>query len=301
MRNRSHQVFFFLEAMVHQFMDVSSNSHDKAKSKSSPQVWAAYGLFAVCGLTIYHFVANGEFSAIMTMSVMCQCLSFAVLGLQIAQDKAVSSISARSLGLELISLVCRSSSTITHEGYLPVDPTGDFIFQGLDVCSMCLVVGLLYMVMVKYKDSYQEEEDSLPMIPLVLVSFLIAVIFHADMNDRPLFDTLWMTGLIAGVLSVLPQLWLITRAGGVIQACMSHYIALSALSRFLSGCFMWEARHDVTCVYWIEGVEHAIWMILAAHALHMILLGDFGYHYAKAIMHQGLNCQITLPECAEMV
>lgn len=70
---------------------------------------------------------------------------------------------------------------------------------------------------------------------------------------------------------------------------------------------MWHARFDITCDPWVPGYNHAIWanvseaapskpkctcwskpcksccpeVILGANALHMLLLGDFGYYYIK--------------------
>ena len=78
------------------------------------------------------------------------------------------------------------------------------------------------------------------------------------MNDNPLFDTLWMTGLFTGVVAVMPQLWLIIKTGGRAEAMTSHYVAAMALSRILSGIFMWEAREDITSKPWIEGFQHGI-------------------------------------------
>eukprot|EP00930_Biecheleria_cincta_P070231 TRINITY_DN57883_c0_g1_i1.p1 TRINITY_DN57883_c0_g1~~TRINITY_DN57883_c0_g1_i1.p1 ORF type:complete len:285 (+),score=49.88 TRINITY_DN57883_c0_g1_i1:64-918(+) len=265
------------------------------------QVTLAYGLFLFGAIAIYHFVAQGEFSSVMTMSVVFQCLSFALLCLKSSSQGSVAGISARSLALELMALGCRLSSTTLLDGYLPVDASGDFVFQAVDVCSLLMVIWLLYTTLVTKKSTYQEEHDTLPVIPMAMGCFVLACLLHADMNDRPLFDALWMTGLFAGVVSVLPQLWLLSRSSGVITACTSHYIAMMAVSRFLSGIFMWEARHDLTCDPWVEGVNHAVPAILGAHAIHLVLLADFGFYYVKAIVNQGLDCQITMPQYAEIV
>lgn len=280
----------------------SKSLNTMVASKAPPtQVTIAYGLFLVGGLAIHHFVANGEFSSIATMSVMFQCLSFVLLALKSWSQGSVAGISARSLGLEVMAIGCRLSSTTLLDGYLPVDASGDFVFQAVDVCSLLLVLWLLYTTLVTKKSSYQEEHDSLPVLPMAMGCFVLACILHADMNDRPLFDALWMTGLFAGVVSVLPQLWLLSRSGGVITACTSHYIAMMAVSRFLGGIFMWYASSDITCAHWVEGVNHAVPAILGAHAIHLILLADFGYYYVKAIVQQGLDCKITMPQYAEMV
>jgi len=266
-----------------------------AAEKAPPaNVSIAYGLFGACALAVHHFVANGEFSAIMTMAVMLQCLAISLLCLQTFANGSAAGLSARALGLEAASLALRLSSTTWLNGYLPVDASGDMVYQLVDVCSLAMVIWLLYQVLVVHRGSYQADADSLPVGHMLLGAFALAALLHADMNSRPVFDTLWMAGLFVGVVSVLPQLWLVSRTGGVVQACTSHWIAMMAASRVMSGVFMWHARFDVTCSPWVEGFSHAIWAILAAHLVHLVLLGDFAYCYLKAIATQGLACNLDL-------
>jgi hypothetical protein len=258
------------------------------------KVSVAYSLFAVCVFMVHHFIANGEFSAVLTTAVMFQCLAIALLCMQTLASGSVAGLSARSLTLEAASLCLRLSSTTWLNGYLPVDASGDLVYQLVDICSLLMVFWLLHRVAFVCRDSYQAEADSLPIVHMLLGSFVLAAIFHADMNSRPLFDTLWMAGLFVGVVSVLPQLWLVSKTGGMMQACTSHWIAMMAVSRMMSGVFMWHARFDVTCSPWVEGVNHAVWAILAAHLAHLVLLGDFAACYLRAVGTQGLGCSLDL-------
>lgn len=274
---------------------IASTQLNKLATKGPPTpIMVAYFVIFGCVSTVYHFVAEGEFSSVLTMAVMFQCFAVALLAIQVLSTGSAAGISVRSLQLEAVALVCRLSSTLWLNGYLPVDATGDYIYQMVDVCSLGLVLWLLYHISIAHRGTYQAAEDSLPLAPMLLGSLVLGVLFHADMNSRPVFDALWMTGLLIGVVAVLPQLWLITRAGGKVPALTSHYIAAMAISRVLSGSFMWHARFDITCQPWVQGYEHAIWVILIAHALHLVLLGDFGYYYVKSIAMQGLGCNFEL-------
>jgi len=278
---------------------LAAQSPDVAK-KQSKSIPMAYGLFFCGALAIYHFVANGEFSVIMTLAVIIQCLAFVLLTLKSSAEGSMSGISAKCLVLEALAFACRLSSTTWLNGYLPVDASGDFIYQAVEAASLGLVLWLLHRAWVSHKHTYQEDADSFPVLPLAAGCFVLAALLHADMNSRALFDTLWMTGLFLSVVSALPQLWFINQSGGIVQACTGHYIAMLAVSRALSGIFMWHARHDITCKPWVDGVNHAIWAILAAHVLHLVLLGDFGYYYVRALVQHGLNFKLELP-CADMV
>merc|ERR1719491_752339 len=205
---------------------------------------------------------------------MVQCLAVVLLALQVVSTGSVSGISARALSLDALAICCRLSSTVWLNGYLPVDASGDHLFQAVDVCTLVMVVWLLHRVVVVQKHTYESTDDSFPVLPMIFVSFILATLLHADMNNRPLFDALWMAGLFMSIIAVLPQLWLVARADGCIEALTSHYIAAMAMSRLMSGAFMWHARFDITCHHWLEGFEHAVWAIGVAHLLHL-LLTDF--------------------------
>mmetsp|Transcript_52501 Transcript_52501/g.94148 ORF Transcript_52501/g.94148 Transcript_52501/m.94148 type:complete len:282 (-) Transcript_52501:120-965(-) len=271
-----------------------------AKKGPDSKVMMAYGTFLISALSVYHFVANGEFSAILTLAVMLQCLAFALLAVQVMLTGSCSGVSARALTLDAWAFAFRLSSTTWLHGYLPVDASGDYVFQVVDVTSLFLVAWLLHQVLREKRRSYQEEQDTFPILPIVLGCILLGGIFHADMNARPIFDTLWLAGLFISTLAVFPQLWLISKTGGKVQALTSHYIACMAISRALSGVFMWHARFDITCDPWIEGFNHASWSILGAHALHLLCLGDFGYYYVKSVMAKGLTAELDLVQ-ADMV
>merc|ERR1719231_864335 len=140
---------------------------------------------------------------------MIQCLAYLLLTLKSAAEGSVSGISAKCLVLEAVALVSRLSSTTWLNGYLPVDASGDFIFQVADIFTLLLVIYLLHRVFVTHSFGYQEDADSFPVLPLVAGCFLLAALLHADMNARRLFDTLWMNGLFLSLVSILPQLWFI--------------------------------------------------------------------------------------------
>jgi len=272
-----------------------ANSNNKSKMPPA-QVIAAYAGFLVGAGAIWHLVADGEFSSILTISVMLQCLAVGLLGLQVLSTGSAAGISAQALKLDALGLCCRLSSTVWLNGYLPVDASGDYLFQGIDICSLVLLAWLLREVLVVKRHTYQAEEDSLSIAPMVVASFILAALFHGNMNSRPVFDSLWMAGVFVSTVAVLPQLWLITHTGGRVEALTSHHIAAMAASRALSGIFMWHARGDITCSPWMMGWNHAIWAILGSHLVHMLLLSDFAFLYVKAIVTKGLDCRLEVLE-----
>jgi ER lumen protein retaining receptor len=274
-------------------------------AKSPPQVpllaATAYAAFAFVGFLVFHFVAEGEFSAIMTISIIVQCLGVAFLCLQVLTSRSAAGISAGSLMLDACAFTFRLSSTTWLDGYLPVDASGDYVFQAVDVCSLAMVLWLLHQVLVVLRPTYQQDNDEFAVGKVLVACLCMAGLLHGDNNSSPLFDILWMASLFIGVLSVLPQLWLVSRAGGTMEALTGHWIAALTLSRVLSGYFMWVARNDITCSPWVEGYSHAIWAILCAHLLHIVLLADFLYCYARAVLRRGFAEPLQLTSSEEWV
>jgi len=255
----------------------------------STPVVSAYAVFAAIAFAVYQFVAGRQYSSVITMSAIVQCLGLTFLCIQVISSKSATGVSASSLKMDALAIAFRLSSTTWLNGYLPVDASGDHVYQIMDALSLALILFLLYQVLVAHRSTYNDTDDSMSIRPMVMVSLVFAALLHGNMDASPLFDTLWMTGLFCGVVAVLPHFWLIIQTGGQVDPMTCHYIAAMALSRVLSGLFMWEARYDIKCKPWISGVEHAIIVILLAHGAHLLLLLDFAYHYGSALIRKGFN------------
>lgn len=259
-------------------------------------VSGTYAGFAFVGFGVYHVVADGDASSVLTLSALAQLLAVSLLCIQVLMTHSAAGISAGSLLLDAMAICFRLSSTLWLDGYLPSDRSGDFVYQCFDLATLLLIIYLLHRMLVVHIDTYQATEDSCPIGVMLIISLALATLLHGNMDNNPLFDTLWMAGLFTSVVAVLPQLWLIISSGGWAGSLASHYIATMALSRLLSGLFMWMARNFITCDHfrYLDGIEHAIYAILAAHVLHAVFLCDFFYHYMRTVIRNGLSSSIRL-------
>merc|ERR1719446_925777 len=129
------------------------------KQQFSTPVAVAWTVAATIGLTVYHGVAGGQYSSILTLSALVQCLGVCFLCLQVILSGSAAGISARSIVLDIVAVGFRLSSTLWLNGYLPVDASGDYLYQGIDVCSMVLMIWPLHQVLVINRRSYLELED----------------------------------------------------------------------------------------------------------------------------------------------
>jgi len=272
------------------------NQSSKAPSTERSGLVFVYAVFISVAVLVFHWIAEGEFSAVLTLSAIFQCLAFCLLAVHALSTGSVQGISAKSLQLEAIAVVCRLSSTTWLQGYLPNDLSGEHLYQFFDFLSLAIVLWLLHRVLNVQSQTYEVNDDSLPATPIALGCLILGAFLHGDLDERPLFDTLWMCGLFVGAVAVLPQLWLMTRNRTSLPAMTSHFVAVMAFSRLLSGSYMWYAHEEITCDPWIKDFNHSGYAVLAAHAVHFLVLADFGYLYVKNLATRGLHSPLDLPD-----
>merc|ERR1719387_3194843 len=100
----------------------------------------------------------------------------------------------------------RLSSTLWLNGYLPVDQTGDWAYQAIEVATLCMVLHLIRCVFVTQRSADQEQHDSMPVSVqnLVMGCFVLAVLIHPNLDRFTLFDILWTTGCYLETVSMFP-------------------------------------------------------------------------------------------------
>jgi len=245
------------------------------------------------GLWVYHEIAEKEFTAVLTLSVMVQALAFILLQMQISDTRSVAGISGKALTMHATKLCCRLASSLFLDGYLPTDKSGDWIYQLGDVLSLFMVLQILYSIYGAHKSSYQIGADTLEIRNLIMGAFVLAVLIHPDMNSWTLFDIIWTTHLYVDAVAMVPQIWMISRLGGKVQGFTAHYMAATMLSNFLSSLFWFFATPDLVedeASFNVAGLA-----INGAHVVQLLLLVDFGYYYAKAFAQgQGLSATMQI-------
>merc|ERR1719152_16622 len=239
--------------------------------------------FAVLGLFVYHEIAQKKFTVILTLSVIAQALSFVLLQVQISTKASVAGISGKSMLMHAAKLCCRLGTTLFLDGYLPTDKSGDFIYQACDIASLLLVLHILFTIHVSRRDSYQAAEDTLDIRNLMLGAFLLAVFIHPSLNDWTTMDIVWTTHLYIDAVTMLPQLYMLSKAGGRVEGMTAHYIAAILLSSLFSFLFWFYASAELA-PKGHDGINLRGLAVNGAHLVQVLLLLDFGYFYAKAIV-----------------
>merc|ERR1719247_3152722 len=250
----------------------------KVASLDVKMIFAYLGCAALMGV-IFQQVAEQEFSSVLTLAVLAQCLALVLVSLQISKVKSVAGISGKTMILQALALCFRLSSTLFLDGYLPLDKTGDMMYQIVDVCSLLMVLQILECIYKSHRASYQQEVDTMDVKNMVIGCVAMAVMIHPDLNDWAAFDIAWTVSLYLDTVAMLPQLFMSNKMGKV-PAYTSHYLAATLVSRAFSAWFWYYGAENIARVS--DGFSFGAAGIIIAHVLQFLFLADFGYYYLKA-------------------
>jgi ER lumen protein retaining receptor len=244
-----------------------------------------FGWFVVCAL-----FSNLDFSAILTASSCVQCLGFLILNVKVRGTKSVAGLSSGTLVMFVLHFCTRLTSTTLRNGYLPMDKSGDCMYQCLDATSLVLLVHLLYRMHKTHKDSYQAWHDTMPILPLVIPCIVLACCVHGNFNKNVFFDVVWTTSAYLETVALVPQLWMMASRGGQVDGMTAHFVACVVASGVMNFTFWYWTHTQMER----RGPSSAGRLILALQGLRLFLSADFAYYYALAWL--GGSGLVVLPE-----
>jgi hypothetical protein len=269
--------FFF--DLLSRKSSVKSSGVDNSGLKGASGM--CYMAFAFMWLFVWHKVSHKDFSAIVTMAAVVQCLGFVVLSLKVRATRSVAGLSSKTLQMFVLYLCIRLCSTTLKKGYIPVDRSGQHFYQLMDMCTVGLAMHLLYCCHKSYPHSYQEEHDTLPLMPLVIPCVILACFVHADLNRNIFFDVIWFTSLNLETVALVPQLWMMSQIGGKVHGISAQFVACTIASKVMTVTFwMWAFTELVDR----NGSNLAGKLIIGAYVVQLLLSADFMFYFAKGVL-----------------
>jgi len=250
-----------------------------AKKRENITIVVSYACMLLCLFVLWQEYSDRDFSFLITLAGAAQTLGFFLLVHKMKSYKSAAGVSSKTLQMYILQLLFRLNSTLVKNGYLPVDSTGDWAYQACDITSLLLVFQALFYVHKRYKDTYQEKHDSLPIWNAVLPLLFLATILHGDLNHNWYFDTVWTFSMYLDTIAMMPQLWMLVHKGGAVEALTSHYVALIFFSRFLTFSFWYTGFPELAPEE--GGFNKMGWLLCGCHFLQIALSGDFMYHYFR--------------------
>lgn len=264
------------------FMDfVEQIIEGKEKKAANLTVVVSYITFGLCALVVSKECSDLDFSAIMTLGSGVQTFGFFLLLHKVKVQNSVAGISSKTLEMYVLVLMFRLSATLMKNGYLPVDKSGDFVYQAADVASLLILFQLLYCIHKRNKDTYQSELDDLPIWYAVPGCLALGVVMRGSLNHSMFYDTMWCTSLNIDTIAMLPQLHMLVKKGGEVEALTSNYIAAIFVSRLCVGSFWWHGYAEINSKADVPTPYAGHWVVMA-HGLQLLLASDFMYHYCEA-------------------
>merc|ERR1719263_646789 len=250
-----------------------------SSGKQVNQMASGYFIFTLCAVIVYRLFTDGDFSSIYTLGMAVQCLAFYLLNAKVDMQKSVAGISAKTLKVYVLVFMFRLSSTMVKNGYLPVDQSGDWVFQTADILSLMMTVKLLRRMYTSHRATYQEDYDTFDVFRLVPPCVVLAICVHGHLNSCPFFDTCWTVAMNLDAIAMLPQLWMLAKIGGEVDGMTSHFVVALAFSRFCGFAFWFYGYTEIYRVSKVAGYQ-----LLFAHAMQVFLSLDFVYYYLVARM-----------------
>jgi len=137
---------------------------------------------------------------------------------------------------------------------------------------------IIYYIKIKYKNTYNADEDGLPLYFIIPPCLLLALVWNQEFS---LFEILWAFSIYLEAVSILPQLLMLQQTGNV-ETLTSHYIFCLGGYRFFY-LLNWIYRFAVEDNY-------SQWIVWVSGAVQTILYIDFFYYYIKGqVRGEGLN------------
>jgi hypothetical protein len=257
------------------------NGKDVAALVRSP--FQAYLCFLMAGSVLYYLLGGDLRRAdapdiLSFMSTICETLGLLVLQYKIQTQGSVKGISGMSIAMYAIVFVCRQYLLMPERSWLLID---GWTVEALQIPSVLIVMHILYSVFKTHRSTYQEELDVLKITYIVPGCIALAIILHPHFQDGEWHSFLWTSYLYMDVFSLLPQIVMMAKSGGKIEAPIAHFVAATAI-RWLIDLGFWYFDFNLGPQGYYKGVNVSGILIVAFHILSLCLVADFMYYYVKA-------------------
>mmetsp|Transcript_20795 Transcript_20795/g.63986 ORF Transcript_20795/g.63986 Transcript_20795/m.63986 type:complete len:301 (-) Transcript_20795:54-956(-) len=264
--------------------------------------WLAFGCVS---FVIYMAFSDGDFSFLLTYGSLTRCFAVLLLVTKLQQSQSATGISAKSLHAYFFVFASRLLSILRHDGYLPYDRSGDWIYHCVEVASCLAVIVALLLVHGPYKRTYDATLDAFgnlaPIPPalgaaaLIVPAFVFAAVFHPGLNKDFLSDTTWTFAMYLESFAILPQLFLFQKASkqtATVDYLVGHFVAALGLSRVVEMLFWMNSFTELADR---NGNKYVGILVLGTQCLHLIIMLDFFFFYFRSVSK---GVPISLPRQA---
>jgi len=248
-----------------------------------------YAFFTLMFYLFIERVSDLDWSLILTLGSVFQTFGWYALLHKIIQQKSVAGVSLHSVELLIIVYAVRLWTIVQKSGYLPVDSSGDGLYQAADFFGLVIACGTWKCLTDTYSATYDKDYDTLDLLKFVPVCVMVAVVIHGDLNNCFIYDTLYFISVNVETIALMPQLWMFTRGDGSVDGMTSHFVVMQTLGRICSTAFWWWGMVEMGefTEYNVAGRYFVLCLLL-----QVIQSLDFMYYYLKARI---MGAKMVLP------
>jgi len=192
---------------------------------------------------------------------LSDCCIF-ILFYKIRKEQNSRGISLKSLYLYAIVFVSR---------YLDIPHNiiyGNWYLVIMKLIFLSSTFYVIYLMRHPFRKTYSRDEDTFPIIYLIIPSCILAIIFN---QGYTVFEISWAFSLFLETLCIIPQIWLVRNSEGVVEGITSHYIIC------LGG---YRAFYVINWFYrYFTEPDYRQWLIWICGIIQTLLYSDLFYYY----------------------
>jgi ER lumen protein retaining receptor len=239
---------------------------------------------------IYFFLSGGDFSFLMTYGAMARMFGFGILNVKTWKSQRATGVSIKTLQLYCLVFFFRLTSIMRHEGYLPYDKSGDWLYHTIEMLALLFTAGALYGCMKPFRKTYQADLDrfgefkvpaGLGAVYLAGPVMIVAVLIHPNLNADFLSDTAWTYAMYLESTALIPQLYMFQKqASGVVELLTAHFVAALGFGRLMEFFFWIYSYHELANS---SGSRLPGYLALLSQFVQLVLMVDFFWYYYMAV------------------
>lgn len=263
----------------------------------SENPFQVYACFLMAGSVLYYCLAGSLRSLNSTESFgmiggVAESLGLLVLRQKIASRGNVKGISGKTM---IMFALCYTSRLWELFPGFSMAAINGWVIEILCSVSFVLVLDIVRSIYVNFRSSYQEDLDVLKVRYLVPACAALALVIHPLLPQGYAFSLSWTIGFYVDVAALAPQVVMMAKGGGQVEAPIAHFVAATSVSRAVDLWF-WTTDFDLGPQGWWNGFNYSGWIIVIVHVLNLVLVADFMWYYMKArLSGSGLSEDLSLP------
>mmetsp|Transcript_13992 Transcript_13992/g.17628 ORF Transcript_13992/g.17628 Transcript_13992/m.17628 type:complete len:378 (-) Transcript_13992:186-1319(-) len=264
-------------------------------------IWAG---FFTTSMFIYYFLSGGDFSFLMTYGALSRMFGFGILNVKTFTSKRATGVSVKSLQLYSVVFFFRLTSIFRHEGYLPYDKSGDWLYHVIEFLALVFTTTALYGCMIPFKSTYQANLDrfgemgvppGLGAVYLAVPVLILATLIHPSLNSDWMSDVAWTYSMYLESVALIPQLFMFQKQeSGVVELLTAHFVAALGFGRIMEFLFWIYSYHELATS---SGSTMPGYVALFAQFIQLVLMLDFFWYYYIAVKNA---TPLVLPSNAGM-